>query len=50
MTTKQEALSAQAFAETHVEPRFMLLFIVLGLSTISLVASFSLLAAAVYIH
>lgn len=47
----EQMVSAQDYLEqTHTEPRSMLLPAFLGLSVVSLVTSFSLLAAAVYIH
>jgi len=51
MTSVEQMVLAQGLAEqTHTEPRSMLLRAFLGLSVVSLVASFSLLAAAVFIH
>jgi hypothetical protein len=35
---------------SHAKPSATLLFIFLGVAAVSLIASFSLLAAAVYIH
>lgn len=51
MTNTPQALSAQALAEeTQAGAHSALLAIVLGTAVVMLTASFSLLAAAVYIH
>jgi hypothetical protein len=51
MTNMKKMVSVQGLPEQmHTEPRSMLLPVFLGLSVVSLVTSFSLLAAAVFIH
>ena len=51
MTNIEQMGSVQGLTEQmHAEPRSMLLPIFLGLSIVSLIVSFSLLAAAVYVH
>ena len=48
--TQQMFLAPASETESQTKPRSTLLFIFLGVSAVSLMASVSLLAAAVYIH
>ena len=49
-TIRHSHLALNAATEPHAKPRSTLLFMFLGVSAICLMTSFSLLAAAVYIH